>query len=72
MPILYVNDLFNDIKNKKFILMYADDTLLINSGTDIDESINKGQNVLEVTNCCRLNKMMINIGKTKYMSVNPI
>ena len=70
--ILFVNDLFEEIENRKSILMYADDTLLINNGTTVDESIVNSQKTLDiVTNCCRLNKMTINIGKTKYMIINP-
>ena len=52
--------------------MYADDTLLLNDGTTIAESIDNSQKALDnVVNWCRLNKMTINIGKTKFMIVTP-
>ena len=70
--IMYVNDLFMEIENQKAVMMYADDTLLVNSGTTILESVEKSQKTLDIVNkWCILNKMTINIGKTKYMIVSP-
>ena len=70
--IMYVNDLFMEIENQKAVMMFADDTLLVNSGTTILESVEKSQKTLDIVNkLCILNKMTINIGKTKYMIVSP-
>ena len=70
--ILYVNDLFVEIENQKSVLMYADDTLLINSGKTLHELIINSQLSLNiVANWCDLNKMSINIGKTKFMVISP-
>ena len=48
ISILYVNDLFIDIENQKSVLMYADDTLLVNSGKSIDESLEESQTSLNI------------------------
>ena len=70
--ILYVNDLFINIENQKSVLMYADDTLLVNSGKSIDESLEESQTSLDiVSQWCLQNKMTINSGKTKYMLIIP-
>ena len=41
--ILYANDVFQEIDDQKAILMYADDTLLISKGSEINECIRNGQ-----------------------------
>ena len=70
--ILYVNDLFKEIENQKTVLMYADDTLLMNSGISVPEAIVNSQRSLDiVVNWCQLNKMTINITKTKFMIITP-
>ena len=52
--------------------MYADDTLLIDQGTTLESSINACQRSLdEVTWWCNLNKLTVNIGKTKTMTIVP-
>ena len=52
--------------------MYADDTLLINSEKTLQESIINSQRSLNiVANRCDLNKMSINIVKTKFMVISP-
>ena len=52
--------------------MYADDTLLLNNGTTVKESVESSQKSLNiVSNWCEINKMSINICKTKYMIVSP-
>ena len=54
--ILYVNDLFKQIEKDKSILMYADDTLLINRGNNIHETISRSQDMLDkVVKWCRIN-----------------
>ena len=52
--------------------MYVDATLLINSGITPHESITNSQRSLNiVSNWCDLNKMSINICKTKFMVITP-
>ena len=70
--ILYVNDLFKEINNQNSVFMYADDTLLLNSGKTRHESIENSQQTLNiVSKWCELNKMSINISKTKFMLISP-
>ena len=45
--ILYVNDLFKEVIEENTILMYADDTLLITEGQDIQSSLEKESNCIE-------------------------
>ena len=53
------------IENQKSVLMYANDTLLLNNGKTISETITNSQRSLDiVTKWCLLNKMTIHIGKT--------
>ena len=69
--ILYVNDLFKEIEKQKTVFMYADDTLLLNTGKTIEEVMESSQKALDiVTKWCDSNKMSINISKTKFMIVN--
>ena len=52
--------------------MYADDTLLINNGKTLLEVTDNSQQTLnQISNWCTLNKMSINICKTKFMIVTP-
>ena len=69
--IIYVNDLFNMIRDKRDIIMYADDTLLMSSATDIKESVSKCQEMLDtVMLWCDTNKLSVNIKKKKFMYIN--
>ena len=64
--------IFLKIENDKSILMYADDTLLINRGNNIHETISRSQDMLDkVVKWCRIYKLTINIEKTKCMFINP-
>ena len=70
--ISYVNDLFVEIENQKSVLMYADDTLLINNGKTVQEYMENSQKSLNiVSKWCDLNKMSINICKAKFMLIAP-
>ena len=52
--------------------MYADDTLLIESGKTKESSIEACQEAMnEVSTWCLLNRLTINIDKTKCMLVSP-
>ena len=70
--ILYVNDIFKEIDNDKAILMYADDTLLINSDVTVHDTCARSQEMLNtVVYWCKRNKLTVNIDKTKCMLINP-
>ena len=71
--IIYVNDLFLEIVNKENIIMYADDTLLMSSSSDINESVSKCQSMLDaIIKWCDKNKLTVNIKKTKCMFINSL
>ena len=70
--IIYVNDLFLEIMDKQNIIMYADDTLLMSSSIDMNESVSKCQLMLDkVITWCDNNKLTVNVKKTKCMFINP-
>ena len=71
--ILYVNDLLVELGNaeSKGALMYADDTVLYATGPDPDDCINGCQTLLcKLVDWCSVNKLTINISKTKHMIVS--
>ena len=69
--IIYVNDLFYQIKEKESIIMYADDTLLMSSSSNIEESVSECQLKLDtIVTWCRKNKLTMNIKKNKCMFIN--
>ena len=69
--ILYVNDILKYLTNNKRLAMYADDTLLIGSGNTLESSIVACQEAMnEVYGWCLLNRLTINIDKTKCMIVS--
>ena len=62
--ILYANDVFQEIEDCKSILLYADDTLILSKGANINECIHHGQEMLDkVIYWCDLNKLTINVKK---------
>ena len=68
--ILYANDVFQELPKSKTIIMYADDTLLLSTGTTLAECIKNGQNVLDtLVTWCDLNKLTINVKKKKSMLI---
>ena len=67
-----MNDVFQEIADSKAILMYADDTLLLSSGTTITECAQNGLDVLDkLVSWCNLNKLNVNVKKTKSMLTQP-
>ena len=69
--ILYVNDIFKYVINNERLTMYADDTLLVEQGETQELSISACQEAMsEVYAWCVLNRLTINIDKTKYMIVS--
>ena len=70
--ILYANDIFNEINDPNAILMYADDTLLLSKGKSVPECEEHGQGMLNIlSSWCDLNKLTINVKKTKSMIIKP-
>ena len=54
------------------VVQYADDTVLMASGRDLDELTNKVNNALKkISDWCSFNKLALNIGKTKYIFFSP-
>ena len=69
--IIYVNDIFNLIPNRENIIMYADDTLLMSDAKTMNESVSHCQDMLDIiVTWCDVNKLTINVKKTKCMYIN--
>ena len=67
---LYVNDIFAYVSQINSLTMYADDTLLIEQGDTTESSNIACQNRFkEVETWCNLNKLCINVDKTKSMVI---
>ena len=65
--LVYINDIENAICNSKFQL-YADDTVIYNSGSSIDDiKISLQNNIDKFAKWCIINKLTINTKKTKIM-----
>lgn len=65
--VLYVNDMPKQLRSA-FINLFADDTLIYLHGNDIDVMRNEMNNELErVNQWLKLNKLKLNVGKTKVM-----
>ena len=70
--IIYVNDLLKIINSKVQILLYADDTVLYYADHDPKAACITVEHALtDVYNWCDINKLTINIKKTKHMFVTP-
>ena len=70
--ILYVNDLLTYLGHteNRGVIMYADDTVLYATDQDPNNSINGCQSLLcKLVDWCSMNKLTINIGKTKHMTI---
>ena len=69
--IVFINDLVSIVnKNRSNILLYADYTILFGASDDIALSVQNNQHVLnDVYNWCNINRLSININKTKHMLV---
>ena len=69
--IIYTNDLFFDILPTEKIIMYADDTLLLNAGESEVIASQHAQHCFDkVINWCNLNKLTINSEKTKHLCIS--
>ena len=70
--IMYINDLISHIlqNTTAYIVMYADDTVLLTEGAHPQEAVNTMQEVLQVTSTwCKRNKLTVNANKNKHMLV---
>ena len=69
--IIYTNDLFLEISTKEHIYMYADDTLLLNSGQTELEAVQRSQLCFDkIITWCNLNRLTINQSKTKHLCIS--
>ena len=70
--IIYVNDLLKIIPQNIQILLYADDTVVYFADQDPNTACTNVENALaEIHAWCELNKLTINIKKTKHMLLAP-
>ena len=64
--LLYINDLTKALKKCK-VSLYADDTVLYYSNSNMDiVRVSIQEDLIELSNWCRMNKLTINCKKTKY------
>jgi hypothetical protein len=67
--ILYINDMGNALTYTKLNL-FADDTLLYIAADNLEEAVNKmNADLLSLSSWLNLNKLKLNIEKTKYMII---
>ena len=70
--IIYVNDLLKTVDQKIQILLYADDTVVYFADQDPNIACSTVENALrDIYSWCELNKLTINIKKTKHMFMTP-
>ena len=69
--LLYINDLVYTLRNcDSNITLYADDTILYSADTDVYQACAKNRETLiRLCEWCNLNRLTINVGKTKHMVV---
>ena len=68
--LIYINDIIH-VSNKIHITLYADDTNLILTGTNINEIILELNNILkDFDEYFKANKLTVNVDKTKHMIFN--
>ena len=68
---LYVNGIFACVTQKNRLTIYADDTLLIEQGDTSESSYTACQvRLKEVETWCNLNRLSINVDKTKSMAIH--
>ena len=69
--IIYTNDLFFEIKPTEKVFMYADDTLLLNTGNTELTAVQHSQECFDrIINWCNLNRLTINSDKTKHLCIS--
>lgn len=66
--VLYINDIVRVPKYSK-IVMFADDTALIIKSNNVNDAISKmNEDMIAVFNWLNINKLVLNINKTKWMA----
>ena len=66
-PYFYMNDIFHASKNL-FNILYADDTSIVLSGSDLQKLVREMNTELElISEWFKANKLTLNIDKTYYM-----
>ena len=72
---LFFNIYANEISQLELnldVVQYADDTVLICSGTDLNELVTKANNALQIFySWCCFNKLALNVTKTQYILFSP-
>ena len=71
MFVIYINDLVYELYNcDSSVTLYADDTILYSSHTDMYMASAMNQSTVNILyDWCQLNRLSINLGKTKHMIV---
>ena len=69
--LIYINDLVYTLRNcDSKITLYADDTILYSADIDVYQACAKNRETLiRLCEWCNLNRLTINVGKTKHMIV---
>ena len=69
--VIYINDLVYELYNcDSSVTLYADDTILYSSHTDMYMASAMNQSTVNILyDWCQLNRLSINLGKTKHMIV---
>ena len=69
--LIYINDLSYTLRNcDSNITLYADDTILYSADTNLYRACVKNRETLAILcNWCNLNRLTINVGKTKHMVI---
>ena len=69
--IIYTNDLFLETTPLEKMYMYADDTLLLNTGKTELQAVHRSQKCFNnVITWCNLNRLTINRSKTKHLCIS--
>ena len=72
---LFFNIYANEISKLELnldVVQYADDTVLMCSGTDLNELVTKANNALQMFySWCCFNKLALNVNKTQYILFSP-
>ena len=69
--IIYTNDIFHEVDTTGHIYMYADDTLLLNTGKTELQAVGQSQSCFDkVIAWCELNRFTINQTKTKHLCIS--
>ena len=67
--IIYINDLVRIVRDS-FCNMYADDTVIVSSDSDINTAILKSRDMFVCINeWCAMNTIVVNKKKTKHMLI---